>query len=133
MDLFHLHCLGANEGACVNYYDQYWNSGTGPGQTAHNDYRHAGVYFRDYALPATPDDSRRHTINHEIGHVLGLRDCIEPGSNPEVACLPTSIMHDRTNATHTPLPVDITSVTAIIALVATVDGMGSAGGGDVPD
>ncbi len=54
--------------SCVALYDPYWNGAMG-----HTDYFWASVTFNTYRL-TSGRAMYHHIINHETGHVLGLKD-----------------------------------------------------------
>ncbi len=54
--------------SCVALYDPYWNGAVG-----HTDYFWTSVTFNTYRLTSGPAMAH-HIINHETGHVLGLKD-----------------------------------------------------------
>ncbi len=59
-------CAGGT--ACVALYDPYWNAAVG-----HTDYSWALVTFKTMHFTNGPALAH-HIINHETGHVLGLKD-----------------------------------------------------------
>ncbi len=76
--------------SCTVHTGVTWNTSAGVG------YQYANVYL--YTDPMTGDDygdpdRRRHTVNHETGHVFGLADGGPSSPYPSSGCSPLSIMH----------------------------------------
>jgi hypothetical protein len=117
----------ATANACVNHRGSYTND-SNPG-SPHVDYQWGEVYYRDISIccpPGVTVESRRVTINHEYGHILGLGDwddgCDVPEQQQPAGCdVPSTVMHEPGSPDNWPRDTDRSKVDSLITTAPSPD------------